>query len=98
MPLIKPNTNDLIHLLQDDNSQLYFAKQDNAVVGLREFAEHVRSHTARQPGAKTPGDELEQAGQRLKRECIALDARGHEAVKQQQRRPRDRGNDYGIGR
>ncbi|MCR9980583.1 GNAT family N-acetyltransferase [Vibrio diabolicus] len=26
--------NDLIHLLQDDNSQLYFAKQDNAVVGV----------------------------------------------------------------
>ncbi|MEF1214315.1 GNAT family N-acetyltransferase, partial [Vibrio alginolyticus] len=26
--------NDLIHLLQDDNSQLYFAKQDNTVVGV----------------------------------------------------------------
>ena len=65
---------------------------------LREFADHVRGHTTRQPGVTTPGDELEQAGQRLERERFALDARGHEAVKQQERRPRDRGNDYGMGR
>lgn len=40
---------------------------------LREFADHVRGHTARQPGLKTPGDELEQAGQRLERSCRSVE-------------------------
>lgn len=64
---------------------------------LREFADHVRGHAARQPGLKTPGDELEQAGQRLKRESFELDARGYEAVKQHDRRTRYRDHDKGFG-
>lgn len=58
---------------------------------LREFADHVRGHTARQPGLKTPGNELEQAGQRLERERVSLDARGQEVMKQRQR-----GRDFGM--
>ena len=62
---------------------------------LREFAGHVRSHEARQRGAEPSGAALEQAGQRLEREGAALDARGHEAVKVQQR---NRGRDFGMER
>ncbi|MEA2120555.1 relaxase/mobilization nuclease domain-containing protein (plasmid) [Halovibrio sp. HP20-59] len=58
---------------------------------LREFADHVRGNPARQPGLKTPGDELEQSGQRLDRERVALDARGQEVMKQRQR-----GRDFGM--
>lgn len=65
---------------------------------LREFADHVRDHAARQPGLKTPGNELEQAGQRLERERLALDARGQEAVKQHDRRTQYRDHDKGMGR
>lgn len=64
---------------------------------LREFADHVRGNTTRQPGLTTPGNELEQAGQRLERERVALDARGQEAVKQQHRRTRNRDHDRGFG-
>ncbi|MEN2268092.1 GNAT family N-acetyltransferase [Vibrio diabolicus] len=57
--------NDLIHLLQDDNSQLYFAKQDNAVVGVilaveeggldAELVEEIQLGKRRPKGHLAPG-------------------------------------------
>ena len=64
---------------------------------LRQFADHVRDHQARQRGAEQAGRALEQSGQRLEREGGALDARGQEALKQRMRKHQHDRSGPGMG-